>query len=317
MTQEAVLSTSVLDDSYKLLQRKKRTDTAIAMQQLATYLMTQKKALPPNEWTAFTQIVQTHPINNLLREAPQFAHSQTWPRGYKGDAEMMDLIYGMGNNGQRLARTSALGLQINAAQEEWPTHQAAHRRLKKIAQTIDTVAHEKPGKAAILSVACGHLREIVYSHAAIANLIGQWIALDQDEKSLALIQKSYQHVPIQCQHQSIASLLKGEKIGKFDLIYAAGLYDYLKVNTAKKLTETLFDNLQPGGRLLIANFTPNTKEMGILESLMDWTLIYRDMKDMAQLTTGISQHKAAINIYNDLLNSNNRLVYLEVKRKIA
>lgn len=317
MTQEAVLSTSVLDDSYKLLQRKKRTDTAKAMQQLATYLAAQKKAMPPKEWTAFIQSVQTHPVNRLLKEAPQFAHSQTWPRGYKGDAEMMDLIYGMGKNGQYLAQSSSLGRQINEVQEEWSTHRAANRRLKRIANAIDKAAAEKPGKTTILSVACGHLREINYSHAAANNLIGQWIALDQDEASLALIQESYPHVPIQCRHQSITSLLKGAQIEPFDLIYAAGLYDYLKVNTAKKLTEILFNSLRPGGKLLIANFTPNTEEMGILESLMDWTLIYRDMKEMAQLTTDLPSNQAEVKIYDDLLNSHNRLVYLEVKRKIA
>lgn len=41
------------------------------------------------------------------------------------------------------------------------------------------------------------------------------------------------------------------------------------------------------------------------------------MKEMAQLTTDLSPDQAEVKIYDDLLNSYNRLVYLEVKRKIA
>lgn len=59
------------------------------------------------------------------------------------------------------------------------------------------------------------------------------------------------------------------------------------------------------------------KEIGILGSLIEWTLIYRDTKDMVQLTTVLPRDKAAIKIYTGLLNSNNRLVFFEIKRKIA
>lgn len=317
MTQNTVASNGVLNDAYQLLTRRGRQDTYLAMQKLSTYLAAQKKTLSKQAWSSFVKTAQAHPINALLLEAPQFAHSQDWPRGYKGDAEMMDLIYGMGKSGQRLAQATALGAQINEVQEEWPTHRAANRRLKRMAKAIDLVATEKPGAATILSIACGHLREIAYCHTPTANLIAEWIALDQDQASLAFIQQNYQHFPIQCRHQSITSLLKGESIGQFDLIYAAGLYDYLQINTAQKLTERLFESLQPGGRLLIANFTPNTDEMGWLETFMDWPLIYRDMKDMAQLTTNLPPDQAEVKIYNDLLNAQNRLVYLEVKRKNA
>ncbi len=317
MTQKTILSNSVLDDAYQLLQRRRRQDTYLAMQKLCSYLAAQKKALSPTAWVLFKNAVKDHPINTLLLEAPQLAHSQCWPRGYSGDAEMMDLIYGMGNSGQRLAQASSLGAQINEVQNEWPTHRAANRRLKRIAKTIDQVASEKPGVATILSIACGHLREAAYCHAPENALIAKWIALDQDEASLSLVQQNYQRFPIECKHQSITSLLKGDPVGSFDLIYAAGLYDYLQINTAKKLTTTLFESLQAGGRLLIANFTPHTTEMGFLETFMDWPLIYRNMKEMAQLTTDLPPDQAEVKIYDDLLNSHNRLVYLEVKRKIA
>ena len=53
-----------------------------------------------------------------------------------------------------------------------------------------------------------------------------------------------------------------------DLIYAAGLYDYLGDAIAIQLTSRLLQMLAPGGggRLLIANFNPDLRDIGYLEA---------------------------------------------------
>src|SRR5262249_8800064 len=81
-------------------------------------------------------------------------------------------------------------------------------------------------------------------------------------------------------------LRKRVTLGAFDLIYAAGLYDYLVQPLARRLTRLLFDMLRPGGRLLIGNVVPGMQGAGYMEAYMDWWLIYRnacDMHDLAAL----------------------------------
>lgn len=80
----------------------------------------------------------------------------------------------------------------------------------------------------------------------------------------------------------------------FDLIYSAGLYDYIltfddKRKGAMALTTNLFHLLKPGGRLLIGNFSPNNPLdlRFAMEYLYDWVLIYRDEKEMYRLADGI------------------------------
>ena len=86
----------------------------------------------------------------------------------------------------------------------------------------------------------------------------------------------------------------------FDLIYSAGLYDYIRTfgkreKGAIALTKNLFQLLKPGGTLLIGNFSPNTPlyVRFAMELLYDWVLIYRDENEMYRLAEGIPENEIA------------------------
>jgi extracellular factor (EF) 3-hydroxypalmitic acid methyl ester biosynthesis protein len=66
-----------------------------------------------------------------------------------------------------------------------------------------------------------------------------------------------------------------------------GLYDYLPDGVAERLTEFLYSILEPGGRLLIANYTPEMELTAFIEMFMQWDLIYRDLRQMRQLARRI------------------------------
>jgi hypothetical protein len=99
------------------------------------------------------------------------------------------------------------------------------------------------------------------------------------------------------------------KPGKFDLIYAAGLYDYLDDVTGTQLLETLACIINPGGRLLIANFMPNLSSSGYMEAAMDWWLVYRTSEHLLSLAAKLPASKSS-RVFSD---SFNQLAYLEVK----
>lgn len=82
---------------------------------------------------------------------------------------------------------------------------------------------------------------------------------------------------------SIAGLVeRNTELGKFDLIYAAGLLDYLDDATVTRLAGWCSQSLNPGGTLLLANFS-QCAERGFMESVMQWPLIYRDGTHLARL----------------------------------
>jgi len=98
----------------------------------------------------------------------------------------------------------------------------------------------------------------------------------------------------------------------FDLVYAAGLYDYLPTSVTQKLTRALFDALQPGGSLLIGNFLPDIATAGFMEAVMDWWLIYRSQAELLQLTAGLPERQLGhIRVFTDEISN---VGYIEVER---
>ena len=93
----------------------------------------------------------------------------------------------------------------------------------------------------------------------------------------------------------VAHLKKEE----YALIYSAGLYDYIHTfqdNPTKgtiALTKHLFDLLQPGGSLIIGNFSPDTPPdlRFMLDYVCDWKLIYRTKEELFDFTRGIPPEK--------------------------
>lgn len=131
-----------LSKAKSLLESGTREKIFYGMDILYNYLFTLKYSLSESEWKEFIKQAQNHPVNEILTEAPQFRHCQKWPRGYMGDAEELDMIYGLGETGRKIAGSSAVGRYINEHQFAWPAEQSVRRRRVRIAQMIDTFACE-------------------------------------------------------------------------------------------------------------------------------------------------------------------------------
>ena len=66
----------------------------------------------------------------------------------------------------------------------------------------------------------------------------------------------------------------GEK-AQYDLVYCAGLFDYLPDTTCQQLMDVFYDMVAPGGLLVATNVEPSNPLRYGMEHLLDWHLIYR------------------------------------------
>jgi hypothetical protein len=73
-----------------------------------------------------------------------------------------------------------------------------------------------------------------------------------------------------------------------DLIYSAGLVDYLNLKLARSLISKLYEHLRPGGQVIIGNVNDAGKgSYWPLEYALDWTLFFRNVEEMAAMADGI------------------------------
>lgn len=251
-----------------------------AMEQLCTRLSEIRRTCPNEVWDQ--EIVPRcfrHPLREVVHQDPYTHRAYVKPRGYAGDAIMIDYIY------SRCAPTgtSLLGKKVFDYTTGCSNAESVRARRDRIAVRIDEVAQVRK-KPRILSIACGHLREVEQSKAVCDGLIGEFVAVDQDVESINFVKREYGRLGVRCVCSPIRDLLKGNiEPLRFDLIYATGLYDYLPDLMAKRLTKQLFKLLAPGGNLLVANFLPDSMGRGYMETFMNWRLTYRTVRELESL----------------------------------
>ena len=87
----------------------------------------------------------------------------------------------------------------------------------------------------------------------------------------------------------------------YDLVYTAGLYDYILTfpDEPEKgtiaLTKNLFALVKPGGSLLIGNFSPNDPRnlRFAMEYVNDWQLFHRNEEEIFQFAQAIPEREIA------------------------
>jgi SAM-dependent methyltransferase len=209
--------------------------------------------------------------------------------------------------------TSELGRELYGYTSQAPACRSVRARRDLIASMIDETA-ARTAHARILSIACGHLREAQLSRAVADGRVGELIGLDYDPASLALVRKEQPSRKIRTVQGSVNGLLAGSQVFTgCDFVYSTGIYDYLAWPTAAELTGLIFRMLKPGGRFLIANFAPNLRDIGYMETFMDWRLIYRDGAELEEVASGLPPDQ--IGGMRTFRDAHQNLVFLEVVKR--
>jgi len=257
---------------------------------------------------------RTHTITSLVHECPFTSHSFSRPRGYPGDAGLLDFVYRHADAQPAAKAASEAGRTVMDLTVNVSACEAVRHRKELLARKIDEAAERRPG-AHVLAIACGHLREAESSEALRLGKVGRLLATDQDQISLDKVAAYRGSISanIDVRNLSVRNILGGRHgLGQFDLVYAAGLYDYLEARVASRLTASLFKLLNRGGRLLIPNFLMGVHEEAYMEVYMDWYLLYRTRSEIEAFADEIAPESTASRSYFE--DASGTIGYLELER---
>jgi hypothetical protein len=279
-----------------------------AVEALCRVLLSLRLQSADDEWLEIKSFCLTHPIRELLHQDPYTRRAYEKPRGYAGDAVMLDYVYGS----TPPEGASPLGCRIFSGTTGLSNGLSVIARRDLLSQQIDELAAKRQHPR-IVSFACGHLREGQRAQAVRAGAIGALYAIDQDQESLDIVKREQGLYGVTTMHASVVSLIRGKlKLDNIDFAYAAGLYDYLSDGVAAKTTKVLFDMLASEGRLLIANFMPESHGRGYMDAFMDWSLIYRTEEQLRQVMSLVPlSFVASHRLWRDQFGN---IAYLEIVR---
>jgi extracellular factor (EF) 3-hydroxypalmitic acid methyl ester biosynthesis protein len=237
---------------------------------------------------------QLHPLVLCSPFAYRTYHK---PLGYAGDYEMVNMITRDPYEGGSLF-AKVVNLWFLS---QWPAK--AHRnriaRLKQLLVEESLRGARRGQPIRVLNLGCGPAREIqeflmeesVCEQAQFTLLDFNEETIDHASRALDDIKRRFHRAtPIQFQKKSVHHMLKdGNKSvvttdgKKYELIYCAGLFDYLSDRTCKQLMSIFYDWLAPGGLIVATNVDDCKPFRHMLEFVLDWHLIYRDVNKGAAL----------------------------------
>ena len=123
------------------------------------------------------------------------------------------------------------------------------------------------------------------------------------------------NTPIQLVKKSVGQILKSahrstESSSGYDLVYCAGLLDYLPDRICKELLNILHDSVAPGGSLIATNVDVSNPIRHMLDYVLEWHLIYRSGQELLALRPQKSNPEDA-SVFADSTGVN---VILEVRK---
>jgi extracellular factor (EF) 3-hydroxypalmitic acid methyl ester biosynthesis protein len=203
---------------------------------------------------------------------------------------------------------------------------AAHRnRIEILAEHLQREAlraKDDSRSLRVLNIGCGPAAEIqrFMRRSELADIC-QFDLMDFNEPTLvfarerieAARRESGRRAEFAWHKKSIHELLRESRKledgdqGRYDLVYCAGLYDYLTERVCKLLTRLFYSMLRPGGLVVITNVHPANPVRHYMDFLVEWHLEYRDNDQMLRLAQGLGTARA----YTDSTGVN---VFVEMRR---
>jgi extracellular factor (EF) 3-hydroxypalmitic acid methyl ester biosynthesis protein len=219
------------------------------------------------------------------------------PLGYAGDYEMVNMMLR-----DPIEGGSLFAKLLNTFFLATPPVIAHQNRIQYLieflkAELADAWAERR--QARVFNIGCGPAREIqdLLIQSEVSNH-GHFTLLDFNDETIQhtrktlteLIQRHERAAEVNLVRKSVGQLLKEEARNNsaaipshFDIVYCAGLYDYIPQKLCQQLTSLFYRMLRPGGLMVVTNVAACNPSRHWMELCVDWHLVYRNAEDMKAL----------------------------------
>lgn len=232
----------------------------------------------------------------LMMRAPFFFRSYTKPLGYAGDYRMVDMmILGKREGPSTYAQlVNEFYLEIGLVKAHKNRLLILEARLTELAAQ----AKEQGRKLNVLNVGCGPAIEVqrfIVNSPLAANCTFKLI--DFNAETLAYASDCIERATktagrspiIKFEQESINGLLRAAGTrnevwpSQYDFIYCAGLFDYLSDRVCQRILRLFCRWAKPGGLVMATNVHHDNPTKLIMQHVVEWTLIHRNMAELGKL----------------------------------
>jgi extracellular factor (EF) 3-hydroxypalmitic acid methyl ester biosynthesis protein len=228
-------------------------------------------------------------LHPLVLSSPFMRRTFEKPLGYAGDYEMVNMMTRNPYEGNSL-----FAKFLNAFFLNTPPVVAHRNRIDLLVQRLEAETRRNAAKNCIkiFNLGCGPALEIQrYLPLSPLSKKVEFTLLDFNNETVEYTQRILNEIKNKHQcggaihliKKSVMQLLKDSsqfRNNSFDLVYCAGLFDYLPDTICERLVQKFYDLTMPGGLVLVSNVHVNNPSRGWMEYVVDWNLVYRNTEQM-------------------------------------
>ena len=218
------------------------------------------------------------------------------PLGYAGDYEMVNMMLRDPYEGP-----SSFAKILNYAMLNTEPVVAHRNRIDYLVDRLDREATSRHGRgrARAFNLGCGPAEEVLrFINDHDSSDLMEFDLLDFNPETLEYTRERLDKVRmargrntgLKFIPRSVHQILKAAvqpggdpELGEYDVVYCAGLFDYLSQRVGKRLVEFFCSIAKPGGIVMVTNVADTNPRKAWMEYLMEWNLIYRGEEEMLDL----------------------------------
>lgn len=226
-----------------------------------------------------------------LDKGAMFNRSRKKPLGYPGDYLLIDWIY------TKETSSGCEGMLWDNFCHRTAATIAVRNRKDFFCKLFNSTAGMAKKRISVLDLASGSCRELCDAidqcDSMIDGSIFHCVDIEKEATAYAceLLNGRLDKFKFEWKNINVIELREFTSNIKYDLIWAAGLFDYLPDRFARTVLMRLWELTTCGGKIVFGNFHPSNPSRNIMEWCLEWPLIYRTEEDLHKLcdVAGIPQ----------------------------
>ncbi|HKQ40548.1 MAG TPA: class I SAM-dependent methyltransferase [Verrucomicrobiae bacterium] len=280
------------------------------------------KELQPAHWNYMRR-----QLHSLVLCCPFAYRTFAKPLGYAGDYEMVNMIARDPLEGSTLFAKILNLWFLEQVPARAHRNRIVYLKQKIFDEALRVASQRRPTR--IFNLGCGpalEIQQFLAEHGRTHPL--ELTLVDFSDESLEhlralleTINRQHNLTPaIRIQKRSVMQILKEAAHSvelppdkRYDLIYCAGLFDYLPDLICQRLSNIFYNWLAPGGLMLVTNVDPSNPMRYGMEHLLDWFLVYRS----ASQARALKPEKARLEDFAIIAENTGANIFLEVRNNHA
>ncbi len=222
------------------------------------------------------------------------------PMGYAGDFLVIDWIY------TQKTADSGLGKKIDELFHSYEAAQAVRNRKAYFIKICAELSRKTQSRIDVLDLGCGSCRDVLEAHQRCNNGVQYFFhCVDHEPKAIEYAKSlvggtdAEPYIQLDC-----SNVFRFDTAKRYDLIWSAGVFDYLSDRAAAILIRKCWKYLKEGGLLVFGNFSPQNPTRKGMELVSKWTLLHRTANELVKICEESGVPYSSLDVESETLGIN-------------